>query len=48
MFDALDETMKRDEAAETTATERYMKWAAVAIASVLLFGGLYIGVRLIE
>lgn len=48
MFDELSEQMKRDDAAGTTATERYMKWAVVAIASVLLFGGLYFGVSLVE
>ena len=48
MFDDLSEQMKRDDNAETSATERYVKWAAVAIASVLLFGGLYFGVSLIE
>jgi hypothetical protein len=48
MFDGLDEQMKRDEAAEVTPTERYLRWAAVIIASILLFGGLYFGVRLIE
>ena len=48
MFDGLDEQMKKDDSAESTPTERYMKWAAVAIASVLLFGGLYFGVSLVE
>jgi hypothetical protein len=47
MFDGLDEQMKRDEQAETTNTERYLRWAAVAIASVVLFAGLYLGVRMV-
>jgi hypothetical protein len=26
-------------------TERYLRWAAVVVISVVLFGGLYMGVR---
>jgi len=48
MFDGLDEQMKRDEAAEITPREKYLRWAAVIITSLLVFGGLYFGVRLIE
>ena len=48
MFDSLDETMARDEKSATTNAERYMKWAVVAVASVVLFGGLYLGTLLLE
>ena len=48
MFDSLDERMKADERAETSTTERLIKWGLVAIGSVLLFGGLYYGVRFVE
>jgi len=48
MFDSLDDQMKIHEQKESTATERYLRWAAVAIVSVLLFGGLYYGVRMLE
>ncbi len=47
MFDSLDEQMKADEAKETTMTERILRWTAVAIIAVLVFGGLYYGVHLI-
>ena len=47
MFDSLDDTMKRDEQSATTSTERLIRYAAVAVASVLLFGGLYLGIRLV-
>jgi hypothetical protein len=43
MFDSLDDQMKRDAQKETTSAERMMKYAAVAVASVLLFGSLYLG-----
>ena len=48
MFDSLDEQMKRDEQATSTKTERMMKYAAVAVTSVLLFGSLYLGVSLLD
>lgn len=48
MFEGLDETMKRDERAEVSATERYIRWAVVTVASVVLFSGLYMGVRLLD
>lgn len=48
MFDSLDEQMKKDLNAESTSTERMIRYVAVAITSVLLFGGLYFGVRLLD
>jgi hypothetical protein len=48
MFDSLDEQMKKDMNRETTQKQRMLLWLVVAVASVLLFGGLYFGVRLIE
>ncbi|HEU0123798.1 MAG TPA: hypothetical protein VFQ91_24920 [Bryobacteraceae bacterium] len=47
MFDSLDETMKKDAKEATSNSERMMLWLAVAAASVLVFGGLYFGVRVI-
>lgn len=48
MFDSLDEQMKHDDREATSSKERVLRWVAVAVISVLLFGGLYYGVRLIE
>lgn len=48
MFDSLDDQMKRDDARASTTTERMIRYAAVAVTSVLLFGGLYLGVRLLD
>ena len=47
MFDSLDDTIKRDLEKESTGKERMMRYAAVAVASVLLFGGLIFAVRLV-
>ena len=48
MFDSLADRIKADEALEVGSRERYLRWAAVLILSLLLFGGLYFGVRLLE
>ena len=48
MFDDLDEQIRKDIHAESTSTERMIRYVAVAVASVLLFGGLYFGVRLLD
>jgi hypothetical protein len=48
MFDSLADRIREDDRKEVNNTERYLRWAAVAIISVLLFGGLYMGVRLLE
>lgn len=43
MFESLDDTMKKDHEAATSKSERLMLWAGVAIASILVFGGIYYG-----
>jgi hypothetical protein len=46
MFDSLADRIRQDEQQNTT--ERYLRWAVVAVVSVVLFGGLYMGVRYLE
>lgn len=48
MFDSLSDRIKADEQQQMNATERFVRWAVVLVLSVLLFGGLYFGVRLLE
>lgn len=48
MFDSLDDQMKKDLNAESTSTERTIRYIAVAVASIILFVGLYLGVRLLD
>lgn len=47
MFDSLADRIKQDEQQEVNRTERLLRWAAVVIISVLVFGGLYFGVRML-
>ena len=48
MFDSLADRIREDDRNEVHNAERYIRWAAVLVISVVLFGGLYIGVRLLE
>jgi len=44
MFDSLDEQMKHDLEKQTTSQQRILLWIAIALASIVIFGGLYFGV----
>jgi len=48
MFDSLDEQIKHDDAIEKSRKERIVEWMVVALLSILVFGGLYYAVRMIE
>ena len=48
MFDSLADQMKHDEQVQISAKERMLRWFAVAVLSVLVFGGLYYGVQMLQ
>jgi hypothetical protein len=48
MFDSLDDQIRHDEHEATSNKERVLRWLMVAVVSVLVFGGLYFGVRLVQ
>lgn len=48
MFETLDETIRHDDALETSRKERIVKGTIVIVLSILLFGGLYFAVRMLE
>lgn len=48
MFDSLSDQIKADDRREINNTERVIRWTVVLVLSVVLFGGLYFGVRLLE
>ncbi len=48
MFESLDETMKKDNAAANSLQQRILMYAGILIASVLLFAGLVFSVRMLE
>jgi len=48
VFDSLADRIRQDEHAEVNNTERAIRYLVVLVVSVLLFGGLYFGVRMLE
>ena len=47
MFESLDDQMAHDEAAVTTKKERIIRYVTIVVVSLLVFGGLYYGVRML-
>ena len=48
MFDSLADRIREDEHKEVNTTERVIRYVAIVVISVLVFGGLYYGVRMVE
>jgi hypothetical protein len=48
VFDSLEDTIKRDEQRSTSSRERIMRYAVIAVASVVIFGGLIFSIRLLD
>jgi len=48
MFDSLADRIREDEQKSVPRMERYIRWGAVAVLSVLVFGGLYMGLQFLE
>jgi hypothetical protein len=48
MFDSLADRIRQDERAEVNGRERAIRWIAITVISVLLFGGLYFAVRMLD
>lgn len=48
MFESLDEQIKHDLAKQSTKKERALLYVIVGVASVVLFAGLYFGVRMMN
>jgi Ni,Fe-hydrogenase I cytochrome b subunit len=48
MFDSLADRIREDEHKEVNQTERIIRWVVVAVLSILVFGGLYMGIRMLE
>ena len=48
MFDSLDEQMKHDAQEGKTNKERLLEVLAIVVLSVVIFAGLFFGVRMLE
>ena len=48
MFDSLSDQMKHDLEEQTPKSQRMIEYLVVAAVSILIFGGLYLGIRFIQ
>ena len=48
MFDSLADRMKQDQKQEVNATEQTIRTVAALVITIVVFGGLYFVVRLLE
>ncbi len=48
MFDCLADQIRNDEHLQVTNRERYIRWFAVSVLSIVVFGGLYYAISLLQ
>lgn len=48
MFDCLADQIRNDERVQVSNNERLVRWFAVAVISVVVFGGLYVGIQMMQ
>jgi len=48
MFESLDEQIKLDEHKASSNTERFVRWSLGVLVAVVVFGGLYWAVHLLQ
>lgn len=48
MFDSLSDQIKHDLDEQTPRSTRIIEYVIVAVASVVIFGGLYMGIRFLQ
>ncbi len=48
MFDCLADQIRHDEHVQVSNAERYARWFAVTVLSVVVFGGLYVAIQLLQ
>lgn len=48
MFDSLADRIREDDQKESNATERIVRWLIITVVSVVVFGGIYWGMHLLQ
>jgi hypothetical protein len=48
MFESLSDQMRDDARGQKTTKERVIEYLAIAVLSLLIFAGLFFGVRMLE
>ncbi len=48
MFDSLADKMKEDESRETSKAQRFIRLGSALVVAIVVFGGLWMAIRLLE
>jgi hypothetical protein len=48
MFESLDDQMKQDAKERTTPKERIIEYVTIAVLSLVIFAGLFFGIRMLR
>ena len=48
MFDSLADRIREDDHQEVKTSETVIKWLLISVLSIVIFGGLYLGIRMLE
>ena len=48
MFDSLSDQIKHDLDEQTPKTQRVIEYVLVGVVSIVIFGGLYFGIRFLQ
>ena len=48
MFDCLADQIRHDEHIQVSHGERLLRWLAVSVLSVVIFGGIYLAVQMLQ
>jgi hypothetical protein len=48
MFDSVSDQIRRVDLDQRKISKRYLRWLLVLVVSTILFGALYLGVRMLE
>jgi hypothetical protein len=48
MFDSLSDQMKHDLDEQTPRSQRIIEYILVGVVSIVIFGGLYMGIRFLQ
>jgi len=48
MFDCLADQIRHDEHIQVSNRERMVRWFAVSVLSIAIFGGVYLAVQLLQ
>jgi hypothetical protein len=48
MFDSLADRIREDDQKNSNPTERIVRWVIVSVVSVVVFGGIYWGIHLLQ